>query len=82
MRRISAISCDGRAGLLKPVEVFTKSAPAVDASWHASTFCSSVSSAVSMMTLTMAPLVVAGLDHGADVGFDNARFRRRAAPRY
>ena len=39
----------------KPVDVFTKSAPAAWESTQAFTFSSSVSSAVSRMTLTSAP---------------------------
>jgi hypothetical protein len=39
----------------KPVDVFTKSAPAAFASVHAVTFSSSVSSAASMITLLVTP---------------------------
>ena len=46
----------GGAGAAKPVEVLTKSAPATFASVQAITFCWSSSSAVSRITLTMAPL--------------------------
>ncbi len=55
VRRISATSATVAPALLKPVEVFTKSAPASCASRHASVFCASSSSAVSMITLTIAP---------------------------
>src|SRR5207245_2153586 len=53
--RISATSATVAPPGPKPVEVFTKSAHASRARTQAFTFSSSVSSAASMMTLTMAP---------------------------
>ena len=52
------------------MEVFTKSAPAAWESTQPFTFSSSVSSAVSRMTLTSAPPRVAGRDHARDVALD------------
>ena len=55
VRRMRATSSTVAPPRLKPVEVLTKSAPAGTANWQASTFSSSVSRAVSMMTLHNAP---------------------------
>ncbi len=54
-RRMRATSAAVAPPGPKPVEVFTKSAPAARESTQAFTFSSSVSRAVSMMTLTRAP---------------------------
>ncbi len=54
-RRIKATSAAVAPPGPKPVDVFTKSAPAALASVHAVTFSSSVRSAASMMTLLRAP---------------------------
>jgi len=53
--RINATSSTVAPPGPKPVEVFTKSAPASFANSDAATFCSSFSSAVSRITFTMAP---------------------------
>ena len=53
--RIRATACvDAPPAGWKPVEVFTKSAPAASAAWQAATISSSVSAADSMMTLSTA----------------------------
>jgi hypothetical protein len=54
-RRISATSAAVAPPGPKPVEVFTKSAPAAFAITHALTFSSSVRSAASMITFETAP---------------------------
>ncbi len=54
-RRISATSAAVAPPEAKPVEVFTKSAPAAFESVHAVIFSSSVNSAASMITLLTTP---------------------------
>ena len=55
VRRISAMSAAVAPPLLKPVEVFTKSAPARFDASHARTFSASVSRHVSRITFSRAP---------------------------
>ena len=80
-RRISATSAAVAPPGPKPVEVFTKSAPAAFASVQAVTFSSSVRSAVSMMTLLIDAALAAGADDRRDVVGRPAAHRRTSARR-
>ena len=75
-RRISATSATVAPPGPKPVDVFTKSAPAAFASVHAVTFSSSVRYAASMMTLLDDAAVAARAGHRLDVALDRRAGRR------